>query len=234
MLAVMIGSFAGGLYAGFAGLKAFAFMTPSLINLPMWVGEGAPNNLKNALITMAISAVVSFIATWVIGFDDPVEEEKDTVKNIENHISQVESPVKGMTVPMSEVGDSMFSNGILGEGIAIKPTDGKIYAPVDGTVSATFETKHAIGIKSDDGLELLIHIGIDTVKLSGKPFKQFVEKDAQVKKGDLLIEFDVDEIEKAGLDPTVMVVVTNSKDYLEVLPTKETSVSTNDVLLRVI
>lgn len=80
----------------------------------------------------------------------------------------------------------------------------------------------------------MIHIGIDTVKLSGKPFKQFVEKDAQVKKGDLLIEFDVDEIEKAGLDPTVMVVVTNSKDYLEVLPTKETSVSTNDVLLRVI
>lgn len=234
MLAVMIGSFAGGLYAGFAGLKAFAFMTPSLINLPMWVGEGAPNNLKNALITMVISAVVSFIATWVIGFDDPVEEEKDSAQSVENHISQVESPVKGMTVPMSEVNDSMFSNGILGEGIAIKPTDGKVYAPVDGTVSATFETKHAIGIKSDDGLELLIHVGIDTVKLNGKPFKQFVEKDAQVKKGDLLIEFDVDEIEKAGLDSTVMVVVTNSKDYLEVLPTKETSVSTNDILLRVI
>ena len=234
MYAVMIGSFAGGLYAGFCGLKAFAFMTPSLINFPMWIGESAPNNLQNAIITMIITAIVTFIATWIIGFDDPVEETKEDTTPLTNAVTYVNSPTSGDVIPLKEVNDKMFSNSVLGEGIAIHPKEGKIYAPFDGEIVATFETKHAIGIKSKDGLELLIHIGIDTVKLEGKPFKQFVEKNQEVKEGDLLIEFDINEIKKANLDPTVIVVVTNSKEYLEIIPTKSQSIISKDTLLRVI
>lgn len=231
MYAVMIGSFTGGLYAGFCGLKAFAFMTPSIVNLPMWVGEGNPNNLMNAIITMIISAVVTFIATLVIGFDDPKDEQK---QKIENKFHQINCPVKGKVIPLAEVKDEMFSKEVLGKGVAIIPTDGKVYAPSDGVISATFETKHAIGITTDKGTEILIHVGIDTVKLEGKPFVQHVKKGEYVKEGTLLLEIDLKMIKEAGLDPTTMVVITNSQNYLEVVPTQLEKVSKNDPILTII
>lgn len=231
MYAVMIGSFTGGLYAGFCGLKAFAFMTPSIINLPMWVGGNNPNNLMNAIITMIISAIVTFIATLVIGFDDPKESE---VKHDDNKLNQVNCPVKGKIVPLNEVNDEMFSKEVLGKGVAIIPVEGKIYAPANGIISATFETKHAIGLTTENGSEILIHVGIDTVKLEGKPFIQYVEKGEYVKAGSLLLEFDLKMIKEAGLDYTTMVVVTNSNDYLEVIPTKLKKVTKTDPVLTII
>lgn len=231
MYAVMIGSFLGGLYAGFTALKAFAFMTPSIINFPMWMGGDGNSNLINAIITMVISAVGTFIATLIIGFDDPIDEEK---VSLNNNIHSIQSPVEGKVIDLNEVSDEMFSGEVLGKGIAIYPVDGKIYAPASGTISATFETKHAIGITTDNGVEILIHIGIDTVKLGGKPFVQHVKKGQIVKQGDLLLDVDLKQIEEAQLDATTMIVVTNSDKYLEIIPTKANKVTINDQLLTVI
>lgn len=230
MYAVMIGCFAGALYAGFVGLKAFAFMTPSVLNFAMWMDTG--NNLLNAGITALITIVVTFITTWVIGFEDPTDEE--TVEKIENKLVTVNAPLSGNVIDLKEVKDEAFASESLGKGVAVMPSDGKVYAPADCTVTATFDTKHAIGLTTDKGTELLIHIGIDTINLKGQPFVQHVKKDDVVKKGTLLIEFDVEAIKAAGLDPTTMVTVTNSKDYLEVLATKERKVTVNSNLLTLI
>ena len=231
MYAVMIGCFSGGLYAGFVGLKAYAFMTPSIINIPMWIGGTSNSNLINAIITIIISAVVTFIATLVIGFDDPVEESNDINHNLMNN---VKSPISGKILDLNSVNDEMFSKEVLGKGVALIPNDNKVYSPVEGIISATFETKHAIGITTDKNMEILIHIGVDTVKFGGKPFKQFVEKGQRVKQGDLLIEFDKELLKQGDADLTTMVVITNSNDYLEIIPTKEKRVKMNDDLLTVI
>ncbi len=231
MYAVMIGSSLGGLYAGFCGLKAFAFMTPSIVNLPMWIGGNGNSNLINAVITMIISVITTFIATLLIGFDDPYEESKPELSHTVNTVA---TPVEGAVIDLNDVNDEMFSKEVLGKGIAILPRDGKIYAPVSGVISATFETKHAIGLTTNDGLEILIHIGIDTVKLKGRPFIQHVEKGNTVKKGDLLVEFDIESIKESGCDPTTMIVVTNSNNYLEVIPTKKREVSKKDNILTII
>ena len=234
MYAIMIGCFTGGLYAGFCGLKAYAFMTASLLNLPMWVGGNGNSNLINAIITLVISTVVTFIATLIIGFDDPVEEKKE-----ENHINSdtikyLSSPVEGKVMSLNEVNDEMFAKEVLGRGIAVMPTVGKVCAPASGEITATFETKHAIGLKTDKGIEVLIHVGIDTVKMEGKPFMQHVKKGDKVQKGDLLLEFDIQQIKDAGLDPTTMIVITNSKDYLDIIPLDEKNVTYNSNLITVI
>lgn len=156
---------------------------------------------------------------------DPKESE---VKHDDNKLNQVNCPVKGKIVPLNEVNDEMFSKEVLGKGVAIIPVEGKIYAPANGIISATFETKHAIGLTTENGSEILIHVGIDTVKLEGKPFIQYVEKGEYVKAGSLLLEFDLKMIKEAGLDYTTMVVVTNSNDYLEVIPTKLKKVTKTD------
>lgn len=231
MYAVMIGSCLGGLYAGFTALKAFAFMTPSVINFPMWMGGNGNANLINAIITMIISAVGTFVAMLVIGFEDPIDETKPKVNNT---INTVQSPVEGHVIDLNDVNDEMFSGEVLGKGIAVMPQDGKIYAPADGVISATFETKHAIGLTTDKGVEILIHIGIDTVKLDGRPFVQYVTKGQTVKQGDLLLEVDLTQIKEAGLDATTMVVVTNSSNYLEIIPTQQKNVTKKDSLLTII
>lgn len=212
------------------GLKAFAFMTPSLINFPMWIGGNGSSNLINAIITMIISAVATFIATLVIGFDDPVDEEKES---IHENINSITSPVEGRMISLHNVNDEMFQKS-LGKGVAIIPSQGKVYAPASGTISATFETKHAIGMTTEKGVDILIHIGIDTVKLEGKPFIQHVQKGDYVEQGTLLLEFDMKQIKEAGLDPTTMVIVTNSNDYLEVIPTKQETITRRDKLITVI
>lgn len=232
MYACMIGGGVAGLYAGFVGLKAYAFLTPGFFSLPMWMSENNGNNFTNALITIAICVVVTFIATLLIGFDDPIE--KDQKNHINTDIQTITSPISGQLVKLEEVNDETFSSESVGKGIAIVPNSGKVYAPVDGTITATFETKHAIGMVSDTGIELLIHVGIDAISLEGECFKSYVEKGNNVKKGDLLLEFDLEGLKKSGVDPTTMIVVTNSAQYLEIIPTKEKKVRINDNLLTII
>lgn len=224
MYACMIGAAAAGLFAGFVQLKAYAMALSSLLSLPMWVpAEG--RNFIYAIITIIIAIVVTFIATLIIGFDDPETGDKEIKKvenekiNLDDKISvSLGSPLTGKTVALDKIADETFASGIMGKGIGIIPSEGKVYAPTDAVVSAAFNTAHAIGLTTKEGVELLIHVGIDTVALEGKYFDLKVEKDQEVKKGDLLLEFDMEKIAAEGYDLTTMFIVTNSDQYLEILP----------------
>lgn len=238
MYACMIGGAVAGLFAGIMKLKAFIYVTPGLLSLPMWISE-EENNILLAIFTLIISAVVTFIATFIIGFDDPEEEksqETNAVKNEETSKkhTKLKSPLNGELIPLENVNDETFSSGIMGKGIGIKPENGKLYAPCDGVVSAAFSSGHAVGLTTDDGIEILVHIGIDTVSLEGKYFHSSVEKGQAVKEGDLLVEFDIDQIEKAGYETTTIVIITNSDDYLDVVPVNKKHVKAADDLLAII
>lgn len=128
------------------------------------------------------------------------------------------SPVNGTAVPMSEVNDPTFAQEILGGGVAIKPSDGHYCAPCDGTVTLVFETKHAICMTAESGAELIIHIGLDTVKLGGEPFNMHVKNGDHVKAGDVLVDADLDAIRAKGYDVTTPIVVTNSQQYPNMKP----------------
>jgi PTS system beta-glucosides-specific IIC component len=243
-LAVMIGAGAGSLYAGLSGFKAFAFASPGLTALPTYIGPD--NNLIKAIIIICISFVVTFIVTWFLGFEDPVEEleeleeleevqkdETDVITPLVNKIN-ISSPITGEVVPLAQVNDETFAQEIMGKGIAIMPREGKVVSPVDGEIQMVFKTKHAIGILSEEGAEILIHIGLDTVKLDGKHFKAYVKDGDIVKKGDLLVEFDKDAIKSEGYDVITPIIITNSAKYLDVLSKDIKQVNEGDSLLTLI
>ena len=126
------------------------------------------------------------------------------------------APVQGKAVAISEVSDPTFGQEILGKGFAIVPSVGRVVAPIDGTVEMVFDTKHAISMSSDSGIQILIHVGLDTVSLKGEPFKAYVEAGQTVKKGDLMLEFDIEAIKAAGLETITPIIICNSDDYKEV------------------
>ena len=144
----------------------------------------------------------------------------------------ITAPVAGTVVPLAAVPDPVFSSGAMGNGLAVLPTEGKVYSPVSGTVTA--QMPHAYGITADNGMEVLIHVGIDTVKLEGKHFSPKVTKGQRVEDGQLLAEFDVDAILAAGYNPMVIMVVTNSGDYAAVVPIAEGEVSARELVLDVV
>lgn len=209
LIASMMGGAIAGLYAGLSGLVRYAFVSPGLAALPAFIGEN-PMNIVHAIITCVIAFVSTFIIAYLIGFEDVSDEEEQ----VSNETSMtIESPVKGTVYPISEVNDAVFSKGLLGKGVAIRPEENSIYSPVTGEVVTILESKHAIGLRSTDGVELLIHIGIDTVNLKGEPFEVFVKAGDQISAGQILIEADFAAIRSAGYDDTVIVVVTNSENF---------------------
>lgn len=234
MYASMIGGAVAGLFAGLMKMKAFIYVTPGILSLPMWISE-KENYVWLAITTMIISVIVTFIATWILGFDDsefgeqPIEIVEHASRISEQHI--LKSPAKGQVEELNKVSDETFASGIMGKGIAILPSEGKVVSPGNGIVSATFNTGHAIGLHLDNDVDLLIHIGIDTVSLQGQHFFSKVNKGQQVKTGDTLIEFDLEEIKRLGYDPTIMVIVTNSSDFLEILALEENKVTIESDLL---
>ena len=201
IMAVCIASGITGAVAGAVRLSAFAFATPSLVSLPQFVSPEGASNLMMAVAVTAISAVLSFVLTWVLGFEDPAEASVQDA---------------GEAVPLSQVNDPTFAEEILGKGLAIRPAEGKVFAPFDGTVETVFETKHAMGLRSDDGLELLIHVGLETVNLNGKYFTAHVTDGQRIHRGDLLLEFDRDAIAAAGCETITPVIVSNTDDYSEI------------------
>ncbi|EOH94461.1 beta-glucoside-specific PTS transporter subunit IIABC [Enterococcus pallens] len=209
LVASMIGGAIAGLYAGLSGLVRYAFVSPGLAALPAFIGEN-PMNIVHAIITCVIAFVATFIIAYLIGFDDTSDESEQTATTA---AIIVENPVKGTVYPISEVNDAVFSKGLLGKGTAIHPEENSIYSPVEGEVITILESKHAIGLRSKEGIELLIHVGIDTVNLKGEPFEVFVKAGDQVSAGQLLINADFAAIRNAGYDDTVIVVVTNSENY---------------------
>lgn len=234
MYASMIGGAVAGLFAGLMKMKAFIYVTPGILSLPMWISE-EENYVWLAITTIIISVIATFIATWMLGFDDsefgeqPIEIVEHASIISEQHI--LKSPAKGQVEELNKVSDETFASGIMGKGIAILPSEGKVVSPGNGIVSATFNTGHAIGLHLDNDVDLLIHIGIDTVSLQGQHFFSKVNKGQQVKTGDTLIEFDLEEIKRLGYDPTIMVIVTNSSDFLEILALEENKVTIESDLL---
>lgn len=206
LFGVMASSFIGGGAIGLLGIKAFALVGPGLASLPMYVDKADPSNLIKAIVMFFVSIVLSFIIGLFVWKDDVVVEDKKPEEE------KLDVPIKGEIISLNDVNDDVFSNGVLGEGIAVRPSEGKLVAPADGTVLMVYETGHALGMKTKGGAELLFHIGLDTVKLKGKYFKPVVEQGQEVKKGDTLIEFDLDKIKKAGFDVTTMMVVTEYND----------------------
>ena len=146
---------------------------------------------------------------------------------------KVYSPVDGQIIPLSHVSDPTFRDNILGKGIAVLPKRGYVYSPVNGTIESVFSTQHAICLSSFSGVDIMIHAGIDTVMLNGKYHKTMVEKGSRVKIGDPIMKFDIENIQKAGYDPTVMVIVTNSNEFADVVPVMQEKTKAKEVLLSV-
>ncbi|MCG3760865.1 PTS glucose transporter subunit IIA [Vibrio cincinnatiensis] len=144
---------------------------------------------------------------------------------------QIASPLSGEVVPLSMVNDPTFASEIMGQGVAIRPDSGTLFAPFDGYVASIFKSHHAIGLKSEQGVELLIHIGLDTVKLQGDGFSLLVQTGEKITEGMPLIQFDLDKITHLGFDTTTPIFITNSHDYLEILSTHEAYVKVGDRLL---
>lgn len=237
LYAVLCGGALGGLYAGLTAVKGY---TPSGSGLPGIAAYIGPemSNVVNILIACGIGFVATFIITWFIGFEDEVNEDEaveeiSDVKALKNKIS-IKSPVKGEAVPLSQVDDPTFAEEIMGKGIAIIPTEDEIFSPINGTVSLVFNTKHAIGLKTEDGAEVLIHIGLDTVKLNGEYFTTFVKSGDKVKVGDKLVEFDREAIKNKGYDIITPIIITNSSDYLDIIPKDVTSVNQGDEVLAIL
>lgn len=210
-VASMIGGAAGGIYAGITGLVRYAFVSPGLTAIPAFIGKN-PMNVVHAIVTIIISFIVGFVASWILGFkeDEPQEDVEATTAVSKD---EVYAPCDGTVKPLSEVNDDVFSQEIMGKGVAIEPNTGNLYAPCDGTITVCFPTGHAIGLKSKNGTEILMHVGIDTVNLQGKYFSPQIKVNDEVKKGQLLLTFDLEKIKEAGYETTTPVIITNSKDF---------------------
>ncbi|MGG0835680.1 beta-glucoside-specific PTS transporter subunit IIABC [Bacillus paralicheniformis] len=232
---VMIGSFIGGIFIGLVGLQAFVLVGPGLASMSMFISDELPRNFMFAVIGFAISFVVAFAAAFILGKDRKTEEmeieaEQGVFAEKLGADETFKSPVIGQMISLSDVEDDIFSSKVMGEGIAIIPSKGELYAPVDGEISLLFETNHALGMKTANGVEVLFHIGIDTVQLEGKFFKPLVKVGDQVKAGDLLIQFDLEKIKEAGYDPVTLAVITNTNQY-DIKVTQLKEVNRQDTLM---
>lgn len=218
----IVASFLTTRYFVYAGLTGFLSIPNSIYNTAAQAKTEAlgtagnySNSVMGVLIGTAVACVVAFILVQIIGFDDPAEspEEEDAPEGSGGLAdTTVVSPLNGEVVALSEVPDETFSTGVLGQGIAILPSEGKLYSPVDGTVTQVFDTRHAICLATASGAEMLIHIGLETVSLGGKHFTVKVKDGDKIKAGDLLIEFDLEAIKKEFKTFTP-VLITNAEDY---------------------
>ena len=222
-----------GAIVAVAGTGAPTLLGTSILTLPGYIGVG----FAGFLIACAIAYFGSAIVTYLFGYSDDMlpkdnegEAENKTEKIVEKDV-EIKAPVNGKAIALSEVKDEVFAGGALGKGAAIIPEDGRICAPCDGVVSLVYPTGHAIGIQSENGAELLIHIGMDTVTLEGKCFDIKVKQGQAVKAGEILIEADLEGIRSAGLDTTTPIVVTNVDDYVDITVENVGNIKAGDRLL---
>ncbi|WP_440857167.1 PTS cellobiose/arbutin/salicin transporter subunit IIBC [Staphylococcus shinii] len=234
MIASMITGFVAGGVAGLAGLASRSMAAPGLFTSVQFIDQDNPMSIVWIIVVMVLSIVLSFILTLVLGFEDIPESEDELLDAETKGNMIVEAPVEGKVKPIDSVEDDVFSREVIGKSVAIEPTGNKIYAPITGTVTSVFPTKHAVGITGDDGVEVLIHVGIDTVKLEGKPFTSAVEQGDHVNSGEIIGSFDLTEIIEAGYDPTTIVVITNTDDYDSITSFDTVDVSANTSILGVV
>ncbi len=234
LYAVIIGGAAGGLYAGLNGVVRYTSGTPGLASFAVFIGEN-PMNIVHAFISVGIGFAVTFALTWFLGFEDEVEvkAKQEKTSALERKI-EVGSPANGTSIKLADVKDETLSSGILGKGAAVAPQNGKVVSPVNGKVFSVFPSLHAISIVDENGAELLVHIGVDTVKLDGKYFKAHVKDGDIVKKGDALVEFDKKAIESEGYDTTITVLVTNTQEFLDVVPVGQKELESGQTLFTIV
>lgn len=212
---VMIGGGIGGFYAGITGLKCYSFCAAGLLALPAFVSPDGWGNLINAVITLLLGFGVTFVLVFFQNLNgDEDGEEKNQIA--EQTDVRIVAPISGTVKSVTECEDEVFAAEILGKGVVIEPEEGKVYAPCDGEISAFFETKHAIGITVANGMELLIHVGMNTVTLNGEGFTPHAEVGDKIKKGQLLLEFDIDFIRSKGLPVSTPVVIANLDEGQEI------------------
>ena len=240
-LSLIAGAIGGGLASilGLAGTGNGITIIPGTM---LYVGNG---QLLQYLLMVAVSFVLGFALTYMFGYED--EEEVATEVATERLVQEettgnipvapqnetIQTPIVGDVVALENVDDPVFSSGAMGQGVAVKPSQGVVYAPADAEVSIAFATGHAYGLKTANGAEILIHVGIDTVTMNGEGFEQKVAQGDKVKAGDVLGTFDSNKIAAAGLDDTTMVIVTNTADYASVTPVASGSVVKGDAIIEV-
>lgn len=241
MLGACIGAVAGGLFGGFFQLKCFGIATPAIVTIVQYVEESRPMSLLIAALTILITVIVAFIATMLIGFEDVVDEDdeeeyfeevKEEPELTDGEEITVLNPLAGEIVSLNQVKDATFSQEILGKGIAVLPAEGVVYAPFDGKVDMMFETGHAVGLTSDKGVELLIHVGIDTVNLKGQYFHPMKKTGDEVKKGDVLLTFEKEKIEQE-YDLMTPVIISNTNRYQEIKAVKTGKANVLDSILTI-
>ncbi|MDZ5757071.1 beta-glucoside-specific PTS transporter subunit IIABC [Carnobacterium maltaromaticum] len=233
----IISCIGGGVAGGIVGLlnvKVYTMGGMGIFALPGNIDPAANNfnNLINTLIAIVVSSAVAFLLAFILFKDDKIEEEiEEEILTDMTPTEILSSPLKGIIVPLSTLSDDAFAQEVMGKGIAIDPSEGKLYSPCDGTIMTVFPTKHAIGIISDQGSEILIHIGVDTVRLEGKYFDTKIQSGQKVKKGELLAIFDSDAIRQAGYSLETPIIITNTKDYSDIVSNGEQTAEVGDAIL---
>lgn len=233
----------GGAMIGFAGVKAFSSGLVSLLTIPTFIStnQAVESNVTMAILAIALSFVLAFVGTLIVGFDETVQDEKletnqqttagDTISSARHNLK---SPLSGKVLPLSDVPDKVFSSGAMGKGLAIDPEKGELIAPADGEITTIFPTGHAVGLTTKDGIEILMHIGMDTVELEGQGFETFVKQGDQVKAGDLLVRFDIEAIKAAGYSVITPIVITNTEHFADVLELNQEELIASEDFLAIV
>ncbi len=253
VISCIAGCIGGGFYGAF-NFRKFMMGGMGIFEFPAMIEpDGSLGNLIVAGVGVVLTMVISFTATMIFYREDaPAAEEpaepanvsvqeaekteasaQQKEKQLVNRL-EIASPIKGKVVKQADMKDEAFGSGALGKGVAVQPEEGKVYAPADGVISALFPTLHAIGITTDTGAELLIHVGLDTVQLNGEGYRASVSEGDRVKKGALLLEFDIALIKSRGFSTETPVLVTNAEDYLDVVETSADRVTAGDELLKIL
>ena len=248
VVAAAIAAGIGGIVGGLLHVSLYIAQN-CIMAIPAFIGEKGMSNLLYGIIMIVVSFVASFVLTFIFGFEDaePEQEEKKTESkeaektqqnNTKPLVEKIElcAPVSGTVKALSDVPDKTFAEKVLGDGAAIIPEEGKVYAPADGTVANIMDSKHGIMFVTDNGAEVLIHIGLDTVNLKGKYFKSYVSDGDKVKKGTLLVEFDLEAIKGEGYNLITPMVVTNISDYIKAvcMEKENTAINAGDKFLTVV
>ena len=245
MIYAVISGALGGALMGWGGSYGNAFANQGVLTIPVYAEAGT-----KAFVCYLLGCLIAFggacIMTVVLGFKDlPEENAKKVQETLTDAVKEainddlvfedsdlvVDSPVEGRTISLADVPDEVFASGAMGKGIAVYPSKGEIVAPMDAKVSVLYPTMHAIGLTLDNGVEMLIHIGIDTVNLDGKFFEKHVNVGEHLTKGQRIVSFDMQGIEAAGYDLTTSVIITNSNNYVAIGSTKDNHIETNSSLL---
>lgn len=212
MICAMIAGGIGAAYINFWSGGATAVILPGLLALPTYIAD----NYIHIIIGISISIALAMIGTLVFGIGSKPKADDTTIVSATK--LDVKPFAKGEVVELNKVNDAVFSTGVMGNGFAIVPTEGKVFAPFAGKVTMVFETKHAIGLRSDNGVEVLVHIGLDTVNLKGEHFNVRIKEGDTIEAGQLLVEFDLEKLKELGYDTIIPFIVTNGAEFAQVTP----------------